>query len=165
MVGPTARAASQRRTPGRTRVGCAPWEGSTRWGVWAVLPLLLGASLLASACEPSDPARAGAERFIDRYYVEINLPEAKKHATGFATAKLDREMELLEGIDAPESSGKPHVNYRFLEERAGSDAEHRGFLYELTITFGGGAEVVRRALVTVRGSNQDWRVANFQELD
>lgn len=126
---------------------------------------MLLALLVSLGCEPVDPARAGAERFIDRYYVEINLPEAKEQAVGFAIAKLDREMKLLEGIDSPESSGKPHVNYRFLEERAGADADNRGFLYELTITFGGGAEVVRRTLVTVRSDEGAWRVANFQELD
>lgn len=129
-----------------------------------VAALALAMPLLG--CEPSDPARVGAENFIDRYYVEINLPAAREHAVGYATAKLDREMELLEGIGAPESSGKPHVNYRFLSERDGSDADHRGFLYELTIIFGGGGEVVRRALVSVEEDEAGvWRVANFQELD
>lgn len=117
-------------------------------------------------CEPSDPARAGAESFIDRYYVEINLPAAREHAVGYAVAKLDREMELLQGIGAAESSGKPHVNYRFLREREGSDAGHRGFLYELTILFEGGGEFVRRTLVSVQEDGSGgWRVANFQEID
>lgn len=156
MVWPTVR-------PWR-RSGIAAGLGLTRGRIAAALgALVLGAVL--SACEPADPARTGAEEFIDRYYVEINLPAARAYAVGFAIAKLDREMELLEGIGAPESAGKPHVNYRFLSERAGADAEHRGFLYELTITFGGGGEVVRRALVTVQEDGDQWRVSNFQELD
>lgn len=122
-------------------------------------------ALALQACEPADPARAGAERFIDRYYVEIDLLAARQHAAGLARVKLDREMELLEGIDAPEASGKPDVNYRFLDEHAGSDAGHRGFLYELKISFAGGDPVVRRALVTVRESAGEWRVVNFQEMD
>jgi len=131
------------------------------------LPGVVSLALLALAlgCEPADPARVGAESFIDRYYVEIDLPAAREHSVGYATVKLDREMKLLEGIDAPESSGKPQVNYRFLAERDGTDDEHRGLLYELTITFGGGEQVVRKALVTVQNDEGQWRVANFQELD
>ncbi len=146
------------------RPGCAAVAGGVpAWGAAFLALVALAAGLLA--CESTDPARAGAERFIDRYYVEIDLPAAKKQAVGYATVKLDREMELLEGIDAPESGGKPDVNYRFLTEREGTDPGHRGFLYELTIRFGGGGEAVRRALVTVKDSGGDWRVANFQELD
>lgn len=125
--------------------------------------LLLG--LWLGGCEPTDPARAGAEGFIDRYYVEIDLPAARAHASGLATVKLDREMELLEGVDAPEAGGKPQVNYRFLEERDGSDTATRGFLYELTIRFDGGGTVVRRSLVTVQQDGDAWRVSNFQEID
>ncbi len=156
MVWPTVRPARSGRTP-PSSVAPAPFR---QW-ILASVFLVVTTGL---ACEPTDPARAGAERFIDRYYVEIDLPAAKDHAVGFALVKLDREIGLLEGIDGPESSGKPDVNYRFLTERAGSDADHRGFLYELTIHFGGG-QVVRRALVTVQEADGGWRVANFQELD
>ncbi|MDG2307403.1 MAG: hypothetical protein P8R42_22680 [Candidatus Binatia bacterium] len=127
--------------------------------------IALALCLASLGCTSNDPARAGAERFIDRYYVEIDLPAAREHAVDFAVVKLEREMELLEGIEAPESAGKPQVNYSFLEERVGSDADHRGFLYELTITFGGGGQVIRRALVSVQNDGGTWRVANFQELD
>ncbi len=161
MVWPTARPVRSGRTSGAGAHSRAePHVG--RVGRW----LLVGALLVAAACEPADPARVGAERFIDRYYVEIDVPAAKEHAVGFATTKLERELELLAGIEGPESGGKPDVNYRFLTERAGADERHRGFLYELTIRFGGGGEVVRRALVTVRDTGAgDWRVANFEELD
>ena len=132
---------------------------------WAVGLRLLAALVVLAACEPSNPARAGAERFIDRYYVEIDLPAAYPHAVGFARAKLEREQELLDGIDAPENSGKPSVGYSFLQENPGATPGHRGFLYELTIRFGSGAAVVRKTLVTVREESGEWRVANFQEID
>ncbi len=153
-------------TVGPVRLG-RTWVGEAIFRIdWAGGLLLLVALVVLAACEPSNPARAGAERFIDRYYVEIDVPAAKAHAVGFAVKKLDRELELLAGIGAPESAGKPDVNYQFIEERDGADARHRGLLYELTIRFGGGGEVVRRALVTVRDTGAgDWRVANFQEID
>lgn len=141
-----------------------PWvvRASVRVALCALAGLLVGGG--TSGCTPEDPARLGAERFIDQYYVRIDLPAAREEADGFAVAKLEREMELLEGIDAPESGGKPQVNYRFLTERPGHSAGHRGFLYELTITFAGG-QVVRRALVTVAEANGAWRAVNFQEID
>ena len=142
--------------------GCARLPRALR--AFAVV-LLLTPCLVGTACSPSDPARAAAQAFIDRYYVEIDLPAAYPHAVGFARAKLEREQKLLEGIGAPESAGKPLVSYVFLQENPGSTPGHRGFLYELTIRFGEGPAVVRKSLVTVREESGSWRVANFQEID
>ena len=135
-------------------------EGLLRGGLARAVLLVA----VLAACQAEDPARAGAERFIDQYYVQIDLPAAMEHASGFAVAKLEREQELLDGIAAPEAGGKPQVNYRFLTEREGSNPGHRGFLYELTISFAGG-QVVRRTLVTVAEEGGVWRAVNFQEID
>lgn len=119
--------------------------------------------LLSAGCEAQDPARAVGARFVDHYYVELDLAEAMPWATGLALEKLEREKKLLDGIDAPANAGKPSVYYRFVEESA-SQASQRSFLYELTISFSD-ASVVREALVTLReGDDGRWRVANFQEL-
>jgi hypothetical protein len=121
--------------------------------------------LLLVACEPRDPAQASAARFVDRYYVEIDLVAAMPYATGLALDKLVKEQELLEGIGVPLAAGKPSVHYRFVEEGASVHAERRSFLYELTIIFSD-AQVVRQALVTVQQQpDASWRVANFQELN
>jgi hypothetical protein len=123
----------------------------------------LAALLLAvPGCSEPNPAREGADRFVDSYYVEIDLPRAKENAVGLARAKVEREIELLKGIERPESDAKPTVYYRLLEERRG---ERPGFVYELTISFGGGETVQRRALVIVREEGGSWRAANFEELD
>ncbi|MFP6664962.1 MAG: hypothetical protein VCC00_12220 [Deltaproteobacteria bacterium] len=120
--------------------------------------------LSISACESRDPAQAAASRFVDSYYVEIDLKAAMPYATGLAFNKLVTEQELLEGIGVPLAAGKPTVHYRFVEEGASRHAERRSFLYELTITFSD-AQVVRQALVTVQQQpDRSWRVANFQEL-
>lgn len=154
MGGPTVRPA-RGRTPQATG-SAGP----------VTIRLLAGlAAMLLCACQQPNPARSAAEAFIDRYYVEIDLPATREYVTGFARQKLDREAELLAGVAAPEAGGKPQVNYRFLREQPGSDAEHHGFLYELTITLAGGDQVVRRTLITVRKEDGNWRVANFEELD
>lgn len=128
-----------------------------------LLGLLGLPGVLAAGCEAEDPARAVAARFVDHYYVELDLAAALPDATGLAHAKLLREQELLAGIDAPADAGRPSVYYRFLEEGE-AGATRRSFLYELTITFSD-AHVVREALVTVREDEAGrWRVANFREL-
>jgi hypothetical protein len=126
---------------------------------------LLAVLALVPGCTSDDPARAAAERFVDQYYVEINLPRAHEEAVGLARDKVEREMKLLEGISPAEAAARPSVHYRFLESQADEGGDRRGFLYELTITFGGGDQVQRRALVTVRQDDGSWHAANFQEID
>ena len=132
------------------------------WRIGIVAVALAGG--LLPGCEPQDPAEAAAGRFVDRYYVELDLTAARPHATGLALAKLTREAELLAGIDAPAKAGKPTIHYKLVEESGTSGPDQRSFLYELTILFAD-AQVTRMALVTLQ---QDpggaWRVANFEEL-
>ncbi|HEY8515224.1 MAG TPA: hypothetical protein VIS07_06910 [Candidatus Binatia bacterium] len=128
---------------------------------------LRGAAVLlaTSGCTSDDPARAAAERFIDHYYVEINLRAAHDDAVGLAREKVERSMKLLEGMEPAEDAARPRVHYRFLEQQD-SNRDRRGFLYELTITFDGGDQTQRRALVTVREEEGGvWRAANFQEFE
>jgi hypothetical protein len=118
----------------------------------------------AAGCSSEDPARAAAERFVDHYYVEIDLPKAREQAVGLAREKVERSMKLLEGVAPPEEGVRPRVHYRFLEQQD-SARDRRGFLYELTITFDGGEQSQRRALVTVREDEGVWHAANFQEFE
>jgi hypothetical protein len=122
-------------------------------------------ALLVLACSQSDPARGAAERFIDAYYVEIDLPRAREQTVGLAQAKVDDEMKLLEGQAAADGTSRPTVNYRFVEQQDASNRDRRGFIYELTITFDGRDQIKRRTLVTVREDDGVWRAANFQEID
>lgn len=126
--------------------------------------LLLALLALAPGCTSDDPARAAAERFVDQYYVEIDLPGAREESVGLARAKVERELSLIQGQPPPEDALRPRIHYRFLEQQD-SDRDRRGFLYELTISFDGGEQLQRRALVTVREEDGAWRAVNFQELD
>lgn len=120
--------------------------------------------MLAAACTSDDPARAAAERFVDAYYVEIDLPEARDEAIGLARAKVERSMKLIEGMEPAEDIARPRVHYRFLEQQEPM-GDRRGFLYELTITFDGGEQVQRRTVVTVGEQDGRWHAVNFQEFD
>jgi hypothetical protein len=119
---------------------------------------------MLAGCSQGDPARAAAERFVDRYYVEINLPAAREEAVGHAREKVDNQITLLSGVAQPEAASRPTVHYRFLEQQGETERDRRGFLYELTITMDGD-QAKRKALVTVREDGGTWRAANFQEID
>lgn len=129
----------------------------------AVGGVLLLAAMLAG-CTSDDPARAAAERFVDRYYVEIDLARAHEEAVGLARAKVEREMKLLEGVKPAEESSRPRVHYRFLEQQE-PGRDRRGFVYELTISFEAGEQLQRKALVTVGEEAGAWHAVNFQEID
>lgn len=125
---------------------------------------VLACLVLAAGCTSDDPARAAAERFVDQYYVEIDLPGAREESVGLARAKVERELKLLEGVAPAEDALRPRIHYRFLEQQD-PGRDRRGFVYELTISFDGGEQVQRRTLVTVREEEGAWHAVNFQELD
>jgi hypothetical protein len=135
-----------------------------RSGAAAVSLALVALLVLAAACTSDDPARAAAERFVDRYYVEIDLPRALDESTGLARAKVEKEISLLVGVAPPEEAMRPRIHYRFVEQQD-PGRDRRGFVYELTISFDGGEQLQRRALVTVREDEGTWRAVNFQEID
>lgn len=147
-------AAAERARP--VRCWCRHWGRSGLRG--------LASLLLLVACSEADPARIGADRFVDSYYVEIDLPRAREQAVGPARAKVERTQRLLEGMAPPERDAKPSVYYRMVEERR-DNRERPGFVYELTISFGGGETIERRALVIVRQEQGVWRTVNFEELN
>lgn len=53
------------------------------------------ASLVATGCHPANSARGVADRFIDQYYVAIDLKAAEPFCTGLALDKLHKEMQLI----------------------------------------------------------------------
>jgi len=120
--------------------------------------------LLLAGCRP-DPAspRGAAERFLDAHYVAIDLSAALPLTTGLARAKVERERALVGGVAIDETTRKPQVWYRLLEERAAGD-ERVQLLYRGTLSPEGVERFHRRWLVTVRREPSGWIVSNFEEL-
>ncbi len=120
--------------------------------------------VFAGGCRP-DPstARGTAERFLDAHFVAIDLHEAVGWTSGVARRKVEQEIELTRGVAIDESTRKPVVHYRLLEEHSdGADAVN--YLYRGNITVDGSESFERRWLVTVRREAPGWRVTNWQEL-
>src|SRR5262245_32456455 len=127
--------------------------------------LALALLLLLPACR-SDPhsARGVAERFLDAHYVEINLQAAKPYCTGLALSRLEDEIRLTEGQAVDESTRKPQVHYRLIEERPRGE-KSTTFVYETRISVDGAGDFTKKVLLTMRQDEQGWRVANYSEFD
>lgn len=129
--------------------------------VASLAPLIL---LAVAACGPdSSTARGVAEKFLDAHYVRIDLAAARDVTTGVARHKLENEIRLVEGQPIDETTRKPIVHYRLLEERP-DGAEAVNYLYLGSITVADADRFEQRWLVTVRRDGEGWRVSNFQEL-
>jgi hypothetical protein len=69
----------------------------------AVARALLVALALTTACTKPSESRAVADRFMERYYVQMNVAEAAELCGGAARARLEGELRALQGVapDAP----------------------------------------------------------------
>ncbi len=127
--------------------------------------VLVLSALLLAACRP-DPttARGTAERFLDAHYVRIDLASALEFTAGLARHKVEEEMRLAEGQMIDETTRKPSVHYRLLEEHA--DGDHAAsYVYRGSIAVEDADRFERRWMLTVRLEDGGWRVTNYQELD
>ena len=130
--------------------------------VAARLALLLASVVLACRPDPSTP-RGTAESFLDAHFVHIDLPAALEFTAGLARHKVEDEIRLVAGQAIDETTRKPSVHYRLLEERP--DGEQAvSFLYRGNIAVEDAESFERRWLVTVRRDEGGWRVTNYQEF-
>jgi hypothetical protein len=121
--------------------------------------------LLGTGCRPGPSTPRGtAERFLDAHYVRIDLPAALALTAGVARHKVEEELRLVEGQAIDESTRKPTVRYRLLEERPEGETAVN-YLYRGTILVEDADRFERRWLVTVRRDADGWHVTNYQELD
>jgi len=127
----------------------------------ALLLVLAGALLAGCRPDPST-ARGTAERFLDAYYVMIDLRGALPYTAGLAHDKVEKGIALTAGQEIDAGTEKPSVHYALLDEHpAGDDAVQ--FAYRGTVSPPGSDSFERRWLLTVRRGAEGWRVTNFEE--
>jgi hypothetical protein len=130
--------------------------------VAAFLPLLCALLVVGCRADPSTP-RGTAELFLDAHFVHIDLPAARELTTGVARHKVEDEIRLVGGQLIDDTTRKPSVHYRLLEEHA--DGDHAvNYLYRGTIAVEDADRFERRWLLTVRFADGSWRVTNYQEF-
>jgi hypothetical protein len=121
------------------------------------------ASIVAGGCHPANSARGVADRFIDQYYVAIDLNAAEPFCTGLALDKLQREKKLIGNQKIDANTRKPSVHYKLTAERDAPD--HIQFLFRATIDVPEGGTFNRNWLITTRKEADTWKVSNFDDYE
>ena len=121
------------------------------------------ASIVAIGCHPANSARGVADRFVDQYYVAIDLKAAEPLCTGRALAKLHHEIKMIGSQKIDASTHKPVVHYKLTAERDATD--HVEFLFRATINVPDGGSFNRNLLVTARKTADTWKVSNFDDYE
>jgi hypothetical protein len=130
----------------------------------ATLALVLLALLVAGCRAAANTPRGTAERFLDAHYVRIDLAAALEFTSGVARQKVENELKLVQGQVIDETTRKPSVHYRLLEEHP-DGAEAVRYLYHGSIAVEDADRIERRWLVTVRLAEGSWRVTNYEEFE
>jgi hypothetical protein len=129
----------------------------------AMLILVAVAGFIASGCHPANSARGVVDRFVDQYYVAINLKAAEPYCVGLALDKLHHEMELTQGQRIDANTRKPVVHYKLTAQRDAKD--HTEFLFRATIDVPEGGSFQRNWLIAARKDKDTWKVSNFGEYE
>lgn len=131
----------------------------------AAVRLAFALACATPGCRPdASTARGTAESFLDAHYVHIDLPAALPFTSGLARQKVEAEIHLTEGQPIDETTRKPRVHYRLLEERAAGE-QAMSYLYKGDIRIDDADPIERRWLLTVRSEEGAWRVTNYQEYE
>jgi hypothetical protein len=158
-----SRTASHKRSRFRSlksRAARAPNRTATQA---ALLFIAAFASIVATGCHPANSARGVVDRFIDQYYVAIDLKAAEPFCTGLALDKLHHEMTLIGNQKIDENTRKPVVHYKLTAERDATD--HIEFLFRATIDVPEGGTFNRNWLITARKDADTWKVSNFDDYE
>ena len=145
-------------------VSTDPGRNKVRMRHHAALALALSALLVAGCRAAANTPRGTAERFLDAHYVRIDLPGALEFTADLARHKVEDEIRLVQGQAIDESTRKPRVHYRLLEERP-DGAETVRYVYHGSIAIEDADRLERRWLLTVRFADGDWRVTNYEEFE
>jgi hypothetical protein len=130
----------------------------------AVAVLFLSLFSIAACGKPTPPSEAVAKRFMDAYYVQINLPEAAKDCSGLALERVNSSIQLTQGVKPDSGNNKPKISYKLIEGK--SDADEASYFFELKISPDGISPITQRTRLTVRKMEAgDWKVTQFFDYD
>jgi hypothetical protein len=124
-------------------------------------------ALLASACKGERSPQDVAERFLDKYYLEIDQPAALLLTVGPASGRIQAEIADLEaarrqGLETMPS--RPRMYYSKLAERPAAAADERELEYDLSID-SQGVKLHKRVDLRLKEDGGHWRIYNFAEAD
>jgi len=127
------------------------------------LGLCLAALIALFACSPGEGPESVAQSFVERYYVQPDLPQAKALAHGLARQKIEEQEELLRAVPGQDGAAGRKVSYSlYTTRKMGEDRIF--FVYDMAISVDSRV-MKRRAFISTTRVKEGWRVTNFQEED
>ncbi len=120
------------------------------------------AILLVAGCSGGSPVSV-ADRFVGRYYVEVDHGGALALSTAGAAERVRREIDLV--VEARRGGGAPGDRPRVYFERLGdpvTQGEGLRITYKLKIHLPTGVQE-RLVVVELAKVGGDWRVSDFTE--
>jgi hypothetical protein len=115
------------------------------------------------ACGAAEGPESIAQSFVERYYVDPDLPKAKALAYGLARRKIEEEERLLQAVTRPAGAADREVSYSLYATRKIGD-DKIFFVYDITISVD--RQVMKkRATIAAGRIKGGWRVTNFEDAD
>lgn len=122
--------------------------------------------LTLSACAKQAPSEQTAKKFMDAYYVQIDLKQAEQLSDGLAKEKLAKQVSLLDGTSTGNSPGAganaPSVTYGLVSQQSESPDEAT-YIFEVNPHVQDIGK--RKVFVKVRQTGGKWSVTQFTEED
>jgi hypothetical protein len=129
------------------------------------LASLIVALLLLTACSKNVDSETVAYEFVRLYYIEDNLAEAAKLASGSARARLEEFAREIRTMDAKEpAADKPLVKAELLETQTESSDTIR-YIYRVTSDVEAGGMEPVTAMLSLSKEGADWRVSEFSQAE
>ena len=125
-----------------------------RFFISLVLPFTM------SACAKQPASEQVAKKFMEAYYVRIDLKGADQLSMGLAKEKLDHQIQLLDGQGLGKSADIPNVDINLVSTPSNTPDETT-FIYQVIPHV---ADVGKRSVfVKLRKEDGQWKVSQFIE--
>lgn len=122
---------------------------------------LVLALLFLSGCGGGGDPGTVAEQFMDRYYVQANVQEAKAFATPAMAQKIEEQFALSAKVVSVENGRSHEASYTVVERR--KEGKHAYYHYEVKITTKEADPLYKRVALSIDRIDGAWRITQFDE--
>ncbi len=123
--------------------------------------------LLSSCGEGGGASQKVAEQFMDRYYVQANLAEAKALATDDMAQKIEEQFARLAKVVPVENGTSHKASFTMKESSTRSwtrpQMGYAYYIYEVEIAAKGAEPVYKSVVLSVKRIDRAWRITEFDE--
>lgn len=102
-----------------------------------------------------------AKQFMDRYYVQANVSEAKALATPAMAQKIEEQFALFAQAVQIEKGRSHEVSYTMAENK--KRGNHVYYYYEVKITTKGAEPLYKRVALSIDWIDGGWWITQFDE--